>query len=79
MRMYEGELETVKIHDCAMSPEIDLVLREYILVKYTVMPDIMGRILNVEEFLKANAYPEERGHFIVKVEDTLEFTRAFTR
>ena len=75
MRMYEGELETVKIHNCAMSPEIDLVLREYILVKYTVMPDIMGRILNVEEFLKANSYPEEHGHFIVKVEDTLDFTR----
>jgi len=75
MRMYEGELETVKIHNCAMSPEIDLVLREYILVKYTVMPDIMGRILNVEEFMKANVYPEEHGHFIVKVEDTLDFTR----
>jgi predicted acetyltransferase len=75
MRMYEGELETVKIHDCAMSPEIDLVLREYIFVKYTVIPDIMGRILNVEEFLKANAYPEEHGHFIVKVEDTLDFTK----
>ncbi|MEI6578290.1 MAG: GNAT family N-acetyltransferase [Eubacteriales bacterium] len=75
MRMYEGELETIKIHDCAMSPEIDLVLRHYMQTKYTIIPDIMGRILNVEEFLKANTYPEEHGHFVVKVEDTLDFTR----
>lgn len=75
MRMYEGELETVKIHNCAMSPEIELFLRNYSQIKYTLVPDIMGRILNVPEMLKANTYPEEHGHFILKVEDSLNFTR----
>ncbi len=75
MRMFEGELETVKIHNCAMSPEVDLALRHYTHTKYTLIPDVMGRILNVEAMLAANAYPEEHGHFIVKVEDTLSFTR----
>ena len=75
MRMYEGELDTVKIHNCAMSPEIDFMLKHYMDTKYTILPDIMGRILNVEKILGANSYPEEHGHFIVKVNDTLDFTK----
>ncbi len=75
MRMFEGELETVKIHNCAMSPEVDLALRHYTHTKYTLIPDVMGRILNVEAMLALNAYPKEHGHFVVKVDDTLAFTR----
>lgn len=75
LRMFEGELETVKIHNCAMSPEVDLALRHYTHTNYTLIPDVMGRILNVEAMLAANTYPEEPGHFTVKVDDTLAFTR----
>lgn len=75
LRMYEGELDTVKIHNCAMAPEIDMTLRHYTHTKYTLVPDIMGRILNVEEFLKTAEYPPEPGRFTLKVEDTLDFTR----
>jgi predicted acetyltransferase len=75
IRMYEGELDSVKIHNCAMFPELDFVLRHYTHTKYTIIPDIMGRILNVEEILKANKYPEEKGYFVLKVNDTLEYTK----
>jgi predicted acetyltransferase len=75
IRMYEGELDNVKIHNCAMFPELDFVLKHYTHTKYTIIPDIMGRILNVEELLKVNTYPIEKGHFILKVNDTLEYTK----
>ncbi len=75
MRMYEGENDTVKIHNCGMAPEIDVMLRHYVHTKYTLIPDIMARILDVKGILKANKYPKEAGYFTVKVEDTLEYTR----
>lgn len=75
VRMFEGELETVKILNYVMFPELDFVLRHYTQTKYTAVPDIMGRILNVEKFLQANNYPDEKGHFIIKIEDTLKYTR----
>jgi predicted acetyltransferase len=75
MRMYEGENDTVKIHHCGMSPEIDVMLRHYVHTKYTLIPDIMARILDVKAILAANNYPKETGHFTVKVDDTLDYTR----
>ncbi len=74
IRMFEGEDETVKIHNCAMSPEIDTVLKHYMHTSYTLVPDIAARILDVPTVLKANSYPKDRkGYFTVNVEDTLEF------
>lgn len=75
IRMYEGENDTVKIHNAGMSPEIDVVLRHYVHTKYTLIPDIMARILDVKNILEANDYPAEAGHFTVKIDDTLDYTR----
>lgn len=75
LRMYEGEFDSVKIHNCAMSPEVDNMLREYVNVKYTLVSDIMARVLDVKAILEANIYPNESGHFRVYVDDTLDFTR----
>jgi predicted acetyltransferase len=75
MRMYEGENDTVKIHNCGMSPEIDVMLRHYVHTKYTLIPDIMTRVLDVKAILASNSYPKEAGHFSVKVDDTLDYTR----
>lgn len=75
LRMYEGELDTIKLHDCAMSPEIDMVLRHYTHTKYTIIPDIMGRVLNVPRMLEANRYPVEGGRFSFRLEDSLPYTR----
>lgn len=75
MRMFEGELETVNIHNCAMAPEVDGILREYMDVEYTLIPDIMARILDVKAVLEAKTYPDEPGSFRVFVEDSWDFTR----
>lgn len=75
MRMYEGENDTVKIHNCAMSPEVDAMLRYYTHTSYRRVSDIQARILDVKTMLEANVYPEEAGHFRVYVDDTLDFTR----
>ena len=75
IRMYEGEQEKVIIHDASMLPEVDVILKNYTHTGYNLIPDIAARILNVEKLLLANAYPKEHGHFTVRVEDTLDYTR----
>ena len=75
IRMYEGEQEKVILHDASMLPEVDVILKNYTHTGYNLIPDIAARILNVEKLLLANAYPKEHGHFTVRVEDTLDYTR----
>ncbi len=70
LRMYEGELETVKIHNCAMSPEVELRLRHYMHTAITVIPDLMARINDVEAVLAAVRYPTEAGSFTVHSTET---------
>lgn len=69
LRMYEGEMDSVKIHNCAMAPELETALRHYMHTKITVMPDIMARIHDVEAVLKAVKYPELSGCFTVRVRE----------
>lgn len=69
MRMYEGELESIKIHNCAMSPEIDMVLSRYTHTSYCDVPDIMARVLDTGAMLRANRYPLEPGRFMLKAVD----------
>ncbi len=75
IRMYEGEQEKVIIHNASMLPEVDVILKNYTHTGYHLIPDIAARILNVEKLLLANEYPKEHGHFRIRVEDTLDFTR----
>ena len=75
LRMFEGEMEQVTIHNCAMAPEVDLLLRHYTHVKYTLLPDLMARVLNTEKLLLANDFPLEPGRFVLGVEDTLPAVR----
>ena len=67
MRMFEGELETVKIHECGLAPELERRLRHYHHTKITVIPDIMARINDVEAVLNLVEYPMGKGEFTVKV------------
>ena len=71
LRMYEGELKTVRFHDIGMTPEVDLCLKHFMDTTYDIHPDIMARILDTEAMLRVNAYPTERGIFTLRVEDTL--------
>lgn len=34
----------------------------------------MARVLDVKALLEANRYPQDRGHFTIRIEDTLPFT-----
>lgn len=67
MRMFDGELERVVLHNTAMAPEIERRLRHYTHTGITVMPDLMVRINDVEKILCAVQYPAEKGRFTVKV------------
>lgn len=67
IRMFEGEMETVKLHNVAMMPEVELRLRNYMHTKITVIPDLMARINDVKAFFEAIPYPAETGSFTVKV------------
>ena len=75
MRMFEGEQNTIIIHNCAMAPEVDLILREYVETEYTLVPDSMARVLDVKAVLEANTYPDAPGQFRVRIEDNLPFTQ----
>lgn len=74
MRMYEGQNDSVKINNCAMSPEVDLILREFIGTDYELVGDIAARILDVKTILEANKYPLNSGCFTVFVDDNLPYT-----
>ena len=75
LRMFEGEMDTIEISNCAMSPEVEMTLRHYIHTTYTLVPDVMARVLDVKAILEANKYPKEEGKFTVKVNDFLDFTK----
>ena len=67
IRMFEGNIGSVKIHDCAMSPEVELTLKHYEHMSISHYPDISARINNTQKVLSVVTYPEEKGKFIVKV------------
>ena len=67
LRMYEGELSTVKIHNCAMAPEVERTLRHYMHTDITILPDLMARVHDVEAILRAVRYPDAPGQFTIKV------------
>ena len=67
IRMYEGELEDVEFANLAMSPEVDAVLRNYTHTSYRLLPDIAAKVINAEEMLKLNVYPNYDGDLTIKV------------
>ncbi len=78
-RMFEGELDTVLIHDVGMLPEVDLLLKHYTHTAYRTVPDIMARVLDTKAILEANTYPAKKGHFTVRVEDKYDSVRGVYR
>ena len=69
LRMYEGEVDSVRFDNMAMAPEIDFLLRHYLHTTYQIVPDIMARVLDPEALLRANSYPREAGAFTLRVTD----------
>ena len=66
IRMFEGEMETVKMENIAMIPEVELRLRHYMHTGITILPDIMARINDVKLFFESVPFPAEAGSFTVK-------------
>ena len=66
IRMFEGEMETVKMENIAMIPEVELRLRHYMHTGITILPDIMARINDVQLFFESVPFPAEAGSFTVK-------------
>lgn len=74
LRMYEGELTTIRIENCAMAPELETVIRHYSPVFCRVVPDIALRVIRPDAVLAMRDYPRAPGHFTIKVEDALDLT-----
>ena len=72
LRMFEGEYDDIEFANIAMCPEAELMLRNYTHTSYTIVPDIMARVLNTEKMLLANDYPTAEGEFTVRIEDSME-------
>lgn len=66
LRMYEGEMETVKLENIAASPEVELRLRHYMHTSIRILPDIMARINDVKLFFESVPFPAEAGCFTVR-------------
>ena len=66
IRMFEGEMETVKLENISMIPEVELRLRHYMHTSISILPDIMVRINDVKSFFETIPYPEEAGCFTFK-------------
>ncbi|MBR6782002.1 MAG: GNAT family N-acetyltransferase [Clostridia bacterium] len=69
IRMYEGEMETVKMENISMIPEVELRLRHYMHTSITIFPDIMVRINDIRGFFEAIPYPAEAGCFTFKTSE----------
>jgi len=72
LRVYEGEVDRVKICNCAMAPEVEKVLKGYKYTDTRVVADLGARIHNVEKLLSVMTYPQAPGAFTVKVTDCLK-------
>ena len=66
IRMFEGEMETVKMENISMIPEVELRLRHYMHTSISILPDIMVRINDIKGFFEAIPYPAEAGCFTFK-------------
>lgn len=67
MRMFEGQLDRVRLLNCAMAPEVEFMLRHYAHTSVSVVPDLMARIHDVGGLLSAVRYPQTPGRFTVRV------------
>ena len=71
LHLYEGEFDEIVFANIAPCPEIEMTLRHYTHTKYTIVPDIMARVINTRLLLEAHTYPAGSGSFVIRVNDTL--------
>jgi len=75
LRMFEGQVGEFCFSKLSADSELELLLSEYTNVTWSQYSSAMGRILQPQILLENNAYPKEAGHFRLRVDDTLEYSR----
>ncbi|MBR4000176.1 MAG: GNAT family N-acetyltransferase [Clostridia bacterium] len=74
-RMFEGQVGEIEFEKIPDGSEVELVLSEFVDCEYETESSAMGRILLPQIILENNAYPDEHGHFRLRIDDTLDFSR----
>ncbi len=69
--LFAGEYERVRLENIAMSPEVRLLIPQQTGMEVCVVPDIMGRVLDVKRVLELHEYPVEPGRFRIRLDDGL--------
>jgi predicted acetyltransferase len=75
LRMFEGQVHEFRFTDLPVDSELDCILDSYSDSEYSLHNGAMGRVLLVETLLRFNKYPQDRGHFRLRVEDSLDYNR----
>ena len=75
LRMFEGQVWEYDFTELPEDCELDYLLSRYIDAEYHEENGAMGRVLLPGVLLEKNRYPEEHGHFRLKIDDSLDFSR----
>lgn len=70
LKIYDGNYEFINFNKLPVnSPVLELISDENKLIKRSLHHGGAGRILNIENILKATVYPEKKGEFSLKITD----------
>jgi predicted acetyltransferase len=72
--MFEGQVGEIEFEKIPEGSEVEMLLSEFVDCEYRTESSAMGRILLPQTILENSAYPEEHGHFRLKVDDSLDFS-----
>lgn len=75
LRMFEGQVGEYCFEELPPDSELELLLSEYVDAEYSLYNGAMGRVLLPQVLLENHRYPREHGHFRLRVDDTLAYSR----
>jgi predicted acetyltransferase len=73
LRMFEGQVHEFYFSDLPIDSELDYIINSYSECDYKLHNSAMGRVLLADTLLRFNKYPNEPGHFRLRVNDTLDY------
>ena len=75
LRMFEGQVWEYNFTEVPEGCDLDLLLSRYTDIEYREENGAMGRVLLPGVLLENNRYPEEHGHFRLRIDDFLDYSR----
>jgi len=75
LRMFEGQVHEFIFRRLPMDSELNYIFTDYNGCEYMPYNTGMGRVILIEKLLNVNKYPQEHGHFSLKVEDCIDYNR----